>query len=505
MVTPALKQDSNSVGLAWAEETSIGVLPGGPFFYSLDPNGFADFGGSIKTVARRPINLSRQKKKGTTVDLDASGGFGIDLTQDNVQELLQGFFFADMRRKAELAIASVKQAGGDEDYEPAAGGTAFYAKDLLWAKGFSDAGNNGLKVVVSSGAASVIVTTALTKAAVQTGTISRVGHEFAAGDCSVDVSGTYPKLVTIAKDLTQLGVIPGEWVYIGGDAALENFAVAGNNGYARVRSVVIHAMEFDKTQGVMLIDNGGVKTIRIYLGRVLKNESGTSIVRRSYQLERQLGAPDTAAPSDIQAEYLIGAIPNEMTLNIPSADKVTLDMSFVGIGVEQVLGSTGPKAATRPTLADSDAFNTSSDFSRIKMSVCGSATALFAFLTDMKITLKNNIVPNKAVGTLGAFDCSAGTFDVAGSVTAYFADIAAVAAVWGNSDITLDFMLAKANHGIAIDIPMICLGDGRPKVDIDKPITLPLTLDAASGAKALATQDHTLLMVFFDYLPTVAC
>jgi len=509
MVTPAKKLDSNTVGLSFAEETSIGVVAGGAEWYGLDPNSFADFGGSIKTMARRPISPSRQRKKGVTVDFDASGGFGIDLTQTNLQRLLQGFFFADLRVKAELSITNVKQAGIEEDYEPAAGGDGFFANDLLFAKGFAVAGNNGLKLVVSGAATSVVSTTALTAEVVPAprGTISRVGHQFATADARIDSSGTYPKMTTeiAGKDLTKLGVLPGEWIYIGGDTAVMTFATAADNGWARIRSVAAHYLEFDKTSGTMVNDNGAAKTIQIFCGRVLKNEVGTAIVRRTYQLERTLGAPDEDQPTQIQSEYVIGAVPNELTINVPIADKITADLSFVGIDVEQRTGVTGVKTGTHNAVAEADAFNTSSDFARVRMSVVGTATALFAYFTELKLTIKNNVSPNKSVGVLGSFEVTAGIFEISGSLTAYLADLAATAAVRSNSDITLDIVLAKANTGIAIDFPIISLGDARAKVELDKAIMLPLTMDMGTGAKILATQDHTVLMSFFDYLPTVAC
>jgi hypothetical protein len=86
----------------------------------------------------------------------------------------------------------------------------------------------------------------------------------------------------------------------------------------------------------------------------------------------------------------------------------------------------------------------------------------------------------------------------------YLADIAAVAAVRNNSDITFDIAIAKDNAGIVMDVPLIALGDGRANVEQDAAITLPLTLDAATAAKIDSALDYTLMFCYFDYLPTVA-
>ena len=111
---------------------------------------------------------------------------------------------------------------------------------------------------------------------------------------------------------------------------------------------------------------------------------------------------------------------------------------------------------------------------------------------------------NKAIGVLGSFDVTEGTFQVDAQMTAYFSNVAAVQAVRNNSDVTLDMHMMANNAGISLDVPMIGLGDARLNVEQDQAITLPLSAEAGTGAKYDPNMDHTLLMVFFDYLPDLA-
>lgn len=599
------KIDSNVTGLRVAQEASLGVLPTTPKWIPQEPNSYAEFGGSVTTVARNPINPSRQRKKGVVTDLDANAGYASDITQNNMQDLLQGFFFARQFDKEEhggsefnivdtavinaggtgyavndvltvapgaagysrsgrpctLLVTSVSsgvidgisiQFHGEYDVNPSTltanpvtggtgsgatfdltmlissitnvdgtaneydsgGGLAFAIGELIFASGFTNAANNGLKRVTG-------VTSDTNVAVSDTGLVDEtppaaaklveVGFQFGADEVDIDVSGSLPALsrTSGSKDLTELGITPGEWVYIGGDTAITGFSNSANNGFARVRSVTSTLMTFDKTSATMVAEvSSGSRTIQIFTGRLIKNQLGSEIVRRTYQMERELGVPDDASPTAKQAEYVSGCVAGEMSLNIPTADKATVDLTFQGTASSRNSAATGLKSGDRPSLVEADAFNTSSDVKRIRMSqvTAGNAfpTPLFAFLTEMTISINNNVSPNKAVGVLGAFEVTAGTFAVSGTLTAYFQNTAAVDAVNNNSDITLDMAIVKANAGIVIDIPLIALGDGRPNVEQDEPITLPLAMEAATAAKIDATLDHTLLMVFFDYLPTVA-
>ncbi len=623
------KVDSNVTGLRYQEESSIGVANTANSWLALEPNSYDDFGGEFTTVARNPINAGRQRQKGVLVDLDATGGFQNDLTQDNLQDILQGFMFADLRRKndvgadrqprrtgiagqfedflmtdidgsnvitvnSRVAASAVIVAGGtgyavDDIVEvtdavgtvlvrfrvaTAGGGvvsavdlvnpaviaddndrvnvgrteadtgvgaattgvntgfagddaltlTLTYADGLTWQvgdiikmTGHDDGGNNGIFDVsaVTNNLVTVSQTLILDATINAAATLTTVGFTFVAGDLDVTVPAlpALPTLVAAAADFTTMGLIPGEWIFVGGDvpgASGDQFLTAANNGLMRVNSILAGVLEIDKSTGTLVTEASTVETVKVFFGRVLKNESDPTLqVRRTYQLERQLGTPDDALPAEIQAEYLEGWVANEMTINYATADKITVDISGIAIDVSTVDGPTALKSGTRPTLVSGDAYNTSNDISRLKLSVLdrtlgSNPTALFAFLTEFSININNNVSPNKAISVLGAFDVTAGQFNVEGSMEAFFADVTAVSSIRNNDDITLDVAMVKGStglkSGILIDVPLITLGDGRLSVEQDESITLPL--DIPAGADRVF--DHTLLWMFWDHLPDAA-
>lgn len=506
------KIDSNVTGLAFAEEATLKVLPGtneaDAVWFELEPNSYNDFGGELSTVARAPINASRQRKKGTITDLDASGGFNTDVTQSNLTRLLQGFFFADAREKPStapmngVAVAITGVSASTDTFAAASGLGIFAAGDLVLASGFGVAANNGLAVVTSANATGVVTSKALTDEASPPATakLQAVGFEFASGDLTLTASASSIVLGCTAGDFTTLGLNVGEWVFIGGDATGNKFANANNvPGYGRIKSIAAKSLELSETTFTATTDDGTGKSIRIFFGTVIRNEKDPSLIkRRSYNLERQLGNDGDGT----QSEYLLGAIPNEFTLNVPQADKMNADLTFVAMDNVQRTGAQGLKAGTRIGALGEDAFNTSSDIYRLRMNVVDpnalNNSALFGYVSELNLSINNNVSPSKAIGVLGAFDASAGDFEVGGSLTAYFTTVAAVQAVRNNSDVALNVIAAQRNAGVVFDIPLLSLGGGRINVEKDAPITVPLESSGAENAAG-----YTMMATFLPYMPNV--
>jgi len=498
------KIDSNITSAAFAEEATIGVLPGSPVWYRVEPNSFAETGGDVTTVARAPINPSRQRRKGTIVDLDSSYGMNHDFVMTGLMRALQGFFFAAARENADsqsLAIAPIAlTATTVTTYTAAAGLGAFKATDIVFASGFATAANNGIRVL-SAASATTLTTTGLTVEAAPPAAarVQTVGTQFASADVNVaNVTAANFALTCTAFDFTTLGLTPGEWIYLGDDIAGNRFA--NNLGYARVLSAAAKVIVLDQSTWTPVNEVGTGKTIRMYYGTVLRNEKTPSlIVRKSVQWERQLGNDGNGT----QSEYVTGAVANEMSLNVPMTDKMNVDLGYIGIGNEQRTGTTGVKAGTRVEPPLEGAVNTSTDVVRNRLAIVDPTTmnntGLVGYCQEITLTINNGVTPNKAIGKLGAFDATAADFAVDGELTAYFSDIRAVQAIRQVADVGWNYIAARANKGFIWDLPLLTLGGGRVNVEKDSAITIPVTEMGAENALG-----YTLMYVEFPYLPTVA-
>lgn len=504
MTTPN-KIDSNATGLAYAEETTPKVLPGSPLWYNLEPNSYSDFGGDYTHVSRTPLNANRRKKRGATTGISAVGGFNQDLTMNNLFRLMQGFFCSSIRQKpatityAGVSVAFTSVATSDDSYNAASGLAVFLAKHLVLASGFTNSGNNGLKNVVTVAAGKVTVSQNLTDegSPPAAGKLEAVGVQFASGDITLAYSAPTLTLGSTVFDFTTLGLIVGEWIFLGGDSAAMCFATAGV-GYARIGSIAAHAIVLDKSTFTAVADAGTSKTIQMFFGNVLKDEDSGSFVKRTYNLERTLGNDGVG----VQSQYIEGWTPNEITLNIPKQDKLVVDITGVGLDESLRTGTTGVKSGTHVASPNETAINTSSDVYRQRIAVVDGTmnpTATWGYVTNGTIKISNGVEPNEAVGLLGAFDTSLGDFEVTGDFTAYFATIDAQSKIRANTAMTFDTILARDNQAKIFDLPLIEISGGRLTIEKDKPVMLPVKQGAVECGNS-----YTMLMDSFPYVPTIA-
>lgn len=513
--------DSNVVGLSFAEEACIGKLPDatpdsglqdGAVWYPLDPNEFDDFGGDVVTQARNPLSASRQRQKGVVTDLEAAGGFSQDLTQTNLTRIMQGFFFADAREltsnkpingnAANTVTLTSLVATGSKINVATGGGAKFKVGQLVKLSGMVNNGNNGVREITAiTGNELTVSGTLVNETATAPCTIQVVGQKFGSAVLGITFGGDETLTLTRSSgSFITDGYQLGEWIFIGGDSVGSKFATNAP-GYARIEAVTASALTLREPTWTPVTDAGSGKTIEVYRGLFLRNEKDQNLIkRRSYQLERTLGLDSVG----VQSEILIGAVANEFTLNLATADKITCDLSFAALTNELRSGTQGVKPGNRDaTVPIEDTFNTSSDVYQLRLFVHDSTKAtpssLYAKVMEGSITINNNATGRKAIGTLGSFDINVGDFEVGGELEVYFATVAAVAAIKSQADVGFNMIATKDNAGFVYDIPLVALGGGRVNVEKDEPIMLSLESLGAENRFG-----YTIASIYFHYLPTVA-
>lgn len=490
--------NTNNTSLRFAIESSVGVLPGSPQWRIAEFNTIGAYGAQIATTVRRPISQDRGRKKGTVTDLDSSVEFETDLTLDAFTDFAEGFVFAEFSNvefdlKSGTGTLPPPATATDYTIDAAsatlAGKIQFSAASyatLVYAKGYAIAGNNGLKPVTADTAAagtSVTVSgntieTPPTNASLQIAGVRVLDDT----DLTLTVTGSTATLVSAAAitNWGSLGIKKGMFIHIGSPTAagvLQNGLGAGGTasyGYARVTAdSTSGTLNLDKLSSTLITATGAATFSQdILFGRFLRNVPVTAdttdnrFLERTYQME--VAYPDLGGVGTDEYEYAIGNFVNEMALNLPLTDKATINYGFIGTNSDDVTPTRKTNASTAVSPLRTTAFNTSSDIASLTTDVVSSASEVcFKSLT---LTLRNNVSPEKCLGTLGARFVNSGIFEVNLEGQMLFTNKLITNAIKNNTTVTFLAIIRNQDGAIALDIPEMNLGGGGREFPVDQSV-----------------------------------
>lgn len=488
---------SDITGLSYAREKCINELPDLPVWKALEPNSIDSYGATVTTATRTPIGAGRQRIKGDMTDLEAAAGYTSDLTSNSHQEFIEGFLLSDPVKlngtKNEVGATKTIVGVTATGVQLTAGATkAFSAGELVMLSGFANPLNNRVHTVASYAANTITFvdpTGALEASAPVGAAVVSCGHKLAAGDAAIVLDGTRMRLnATGVGGKLSANVRQGDWLFLSG--------LKGYTGFARLGATPSgDFLVFDRVLGTAKADDGTGSTLSIYTSMSIRNPDKYEDMKfHSYQFEQTLGSDKDGT----QARYVTGAMANEFTLTVPSADKVTAQFAFVACDEETRTGVEGLKVGTRPPLETYPMFNASKSANKVWLHVAGEAEPLFAYATNATVTINNNMSGVKAIGVEGNLDINIGTFEVGGAVTAYFLDLRAVRAIRENADVGGTVALVGNNVGVIFDMPKMGLSNGQTSIEPNTPVTI--ALDMAAVRNDLG---YTLQYAYFPYLPTI--
>ncbi len=484
---------TNNISLAYAIESSLGVLPGSPTWKLLEPNDISTFGATITTVPRTPISKNRQRRKGTTTDLDSAAEFEHDMTREVVIDFFEGFAFASFTSVVALASGTPNNLAADSDiagagtegFTHAALTAALANNTLIYTRGFTQSAANGLFVVDGTNSTTTVTDITTTPGIVdevpsqaQHATLEVAGRRGATADLTW--TQATKTLGSTALNFTTLGLTVGQFIHVGGLTTTNQFA--GGVLYGRIRSISANAIVLDKITGTLVADDAGAgKQIDILFGRFLRNVAvdNAAYLERSFQFEAAY--PGLNNPSGDKYEYAKGNLCNTVEIALPLNDKATVTFGFIGTDTEVPTASRKTNAATPVLPVQTVAYNTTSDVARLRITQLDE-DGLTTCFKDVTLTLNNNVSPEKCIGTLGASFMNTGNFEVDLEAQVLFTQSEVVDAIRNNETVTMDMILKNGDGGVAIDIPSMTLGDGAKEFPLNESVIINLSGQAFADA-----------------------
>lgn len=499
----------NGTGIAIAVETSLKVA-GNVWFNIPRVDSYSGFKRNRTVVEDDSISTSYQATKSRQTGHDAEGGFTVPMQPEMIR-YAPGFMFADATEYFDtLPINGVANpctaVSATTGYDmTTALPASLVTNDILFAANFATPSLNGVKVVlaVTSDKVTVDGGTVAEAGVPSDASLQRVGHEFTSGDLGLVVVGDVVTITSSTKDLTELGLVVGQWIFVGGDLALNQFATG--YGYLRVSAVSTNLIQFDDVAwiGTLATDTGTAKLVRMFISVYCRYEDlEANQTCTSYNVRRLIG-PDA---NGMMSEYLEGAFINSVKLNGSLDAKHTMEMGFMALTKTTRDGTTGVKAGTVLDLYDAERepMVTPSDVFRIKLSILPTndhenAASLFTYASEFSFDITNNITVIRAVNSGTGIDISRGMAGISGTVTPFIKDDAVIQAV--NSDATMSFnaILANANRGVIYDMPHLGANDDGVTVAKDEAIKITVAMNGAMNKHG-----YSFATASFDFLPNIA-
>ncbi len=483
---------TNNTGFQYAIELTetnpnlVSVLPGedgqpgSPTWNIVEVNSYQGIGAEIATVARDPISINRQNKKGTITDLDSNAAIDIDLTLSHFSDFAEGFVFASYKGVTQFDAVSV-----DTDSFTVAASDVLEAGTLVFSRGFANSVNNGLKVVGSGSTATDIIIaneTLVAETASDNVALDVAGFRTDTGDLAVtDVTSNQVTITSSNNifDAPGLDLRPGCALFFGGAGSTNRFVNSENQGYCQLVSVAGDGSNIvvKNTTQTWVTEAAGSQEVDFYAGKFLRNVStqDSDFLERSFQFELSfdnLGVGGAAA-----YEYSKGNYCNTLGLSLPITDKATLSAAFIGTDTDVPTNTRKPNAGSAISPNKTTAFNTTQDFARLRIDNLDE-TGLTTDFKSVTLNLNNNVSAEKVLGNLGARFLNYGNFQVSIEAQVLFTEAAVVSAIRNNQTVQMSFALENEDGALYVNVPALTLGGGNKDYPVNETVLINLSGEA---------------------------
>lgn len=457
------------------EEVTIGTTPATPAFETLRVT-VPNLAASKQTKVSNELRADRQITDRITVGFQSGGDISQEVSYGAMDSLIRGglqseWVWAPVRDNNGVADSNITDVTATDVTILASNGTQFRSGvfavgHLVRTTGFTNAGNNGLRRAGAGTTATIIKLAGGTIEAAPPAAAraKAVGFEGASGDITATAGG----LGSTALDFTTLGLVVGQWLWVGGPSAGTTFATAAVRGWCRISAIAATALTFDIKPAGWGVDAGAAKTIRAYFGDYIRN--GTT--RRSYTIEQQF--QDLAVPT---YEYYKGMVPTALEFDVKSQDILTGKTTFMGMTVADpsAVRFTGATDVAAPT---NDVMNSSDNVGSV---LVNGVELTGNYVTSLNLSIDNAGRRNTSIGSKFSRDIKSGRVSVMGKVEMYYDDATVLTYIRNSTAVGFFFPISDpgGTKAYLMDMPRVKFGDGNPTVPgVDTDRMLPTDFQA---------------------------
>lgn len=491
---------TEGVNLCAVPEAALGAaVPPGAGWFNLQPNSLGDIGPSYKKLARQPISKNRQNQRPILVDEDSAAPWESDVTKDLLDDFLEGIFMSATKHSGGTGVSKWIPAAfaAGAITVPANGAVAgLQQHTLIYVRG--TASNNGLFEV---GAASTNVSITIAGGVVEGAPPANSNVEVAgfrapvAADIQLNNAGN---LTATAADFTTMGLNVGQWIWVGGAIGSVNaFGTADYRGFARIKAIAANLLTLERRSWTVgAADPAAGKFVDLYFTRWIRNVAIDHADYKTPSYAFEVTYPNLGPGAVAEYEYLLGNMLDQFVFNIPLTNKVTGQMTFTGTSSQDptTVRAAGPAAALNPVT--NLALSTATDLMRLRISNVDE-TGISTDFTSIKLTVNNNVEPEKQLGTLGASKMNVGKFEVSVEADLIFTSDDVIKAVHDNRVCNMDVAMRNGDFGLLLDVASMSIDSTGRKFETNKSVTITTKTTGYQDA----TLGYTMSGSVFAYLP----
>lgn len=424
---------------------------------------------NVQTVKSPELVSGYRVKELRPVAVDAAGQITAPFLWGNFDDWLEALLFSTWQRTpqrynsvADQEITDLVAGTGVITILAAAANNenrvgTFGVGHLVRSSGFTNAGNNFLKLVTAASGTSLTVATAglVNETAPPLGArLKAVGIEAPAnGNIQTTTAGlaagSVGAITGTGVDFVALGVVPG-MIF-----KMSACPTAVNNGWYRALSVVAGRIECDRVPSGFATDTAAAAQIRLWLPDWIRDGTNPLLW---FDIERSLG--QLTVP---EWHYFLSMVPTQLVVTINAGTMLDAAMSFIGANrslvTARVAGATVP---TADALGALPRVGSAYDASNQVAQIAEGGELLVDAVQQTTWTINNGLAGLRTVGRRGFGRIGRGTFEPSVALQSYYDDKGTLEKLELGTQTSLHAILTDgvAGKAFVLDLPAANLASG---------------------------------------------